>query len=83
MIGEPINLIAGAVGGLIYGLQGWLVSGEPFESRVFLKGIVPGIIAGLVAGATQLDWLTALLAGISGGVLSNGVSKVIRKEEII
>lgn len=83
MIGEPINLVAGAIGGLIFGVQGWLASGEKFEPKTFLKGVVPGIIAGLVAGATQPDWITALLAGISGGVLANGTSKVMDKNEIL
>ena len=46
----------GALGGALSAFLGWNKSGEPFEARKFISGLVTGIIAGiaLVMASAQL-----------------------------
>ena len=52
-----VGLVVGVLAGATSAFLGWNKSGEPFESRKFVSGIVTGIIAGIVAVLAQTDAL--------------------------
>ena len=53
VVGLAVGITAGATSAFL----GWNKSGEPFEARKFLSGIVTGIIAGIVAVLAQTSAL--------------------------
>ena len=53
IVGLAVGIAAGAVSAFL----GWNKSGEPFESRKFISGVVTGIIAGIVAVLAQTNVL--------------------------
>jgi len=52
-----VGLVVGIAAGATSAFLGWNKSGEPFESRKFLSGVVTGIIAGIVAVLAQTSAL--------------------------
>jgi H+/Cl- antiporter ClcA len=48
MNGIILAFIVGAGAGALSAYLGWNRSGEPFDSRKFLEGIITGIVAGVV-----------------------------------
>jgi len=47
-IAVVIGFIIGAAAGALSAFVGWNKSGEPFDTRKFISGLVTGIITGLV-----------------------------------
>jgi len=43
-----IGFVLGAVAGATSAFIGWNKSGEPFEARKFVTGVITGVIAGIV-----------------------------------
>jgi len=48
-----IGFIIGAGSGALSAYLGWNKSGEPFEARKFISGLVTGIIAGVIVVAAN------------------------------
>ena len=57
----PIEIAIGAAAGAFSAFLGWNKSGEPFEPRKFVNGVVTGIIGGIaliIANATVIQGAT-------------------------
>jgi len=48
-----IGFIIGAAAGALSAYLGWNKSGEPFDTRKFVSGLITGIIAGIVVVAAN------------------------------
>ena len=88
----------GALGGALSAFLGWNKSGEPFEARKFISGLVTGIIAGIAlvmasaqiiqdSAANQANLLIAyvgIVLGILGvDTIRTSVSSSITKNKAV
>jgi len=54
-----LGFVVGIAGGALSAYLGWNKSGEPFDSRKFISGVVTGIVAGVVIVLANTAALTA------------------------
>ncbi|GBC68380.1 hypothetical protein HRbin01_00061 [archaeon HR01] len=75
-------ILYGVVGGFLYGLTGYLKSGEAFEAVKFLKTLALGVAVGLfntLAGVPMdLEAAAALASAGEVAVLENIIKSMVR-----
>jgi len=78
--------LAAFLGGVIATLLGWLQSGEPFNPRKFISGVVKSLIAGVAFAAayeyknaiTVIDLFIAFCGGAGVEALGTRIAGAIR-----